>query len=76
MNILQQIVEHKKRQIAEAKIRLPENKLCAQILSHREKRPFFKGLEMPQAAEINVIAEIKRASPSKGSIRSDLDDHR
>ncbi len=73
MNILQQIVEHKKRQIAEAKIRLPENKLCAQILSHREKRPFFKGLEMPQAAEINVIAEIKRASPSKGIIRSDLD---
>ena len=73
MNILQQIVEHKKHQIAEAKIRLSESELCGQAFSHRERRPFFKSLEMPGAAGINVIAEIKRASPSKGMIRPDLD---
>jgi len=73
MNILQQIVEHKKHQIAEAKIQLPESELRGQTLSHREKRPFFKRLSMPGAARINVIAEIKRASPSRGIIRFDLD---
>ena len=72
MNVLQQIVEHKKQEIAEAKIRLPESELRGQTFSDRERRPFFKSLEMSQAAGINVIAEIKRASPSKGIIRSDL----
>lgn len=73
MNILQQIVEHKKQEIVEAKNRLPESELRWQALSHREKRPFFKRLEMPGTAGINVIAEIKRASPSRGIIRLDLD---
>ncbi len=73
MNILQQIVEHKKRQVAEAKNRLSENKLRGQIAANKERRPFFKNLKIPQEAGINVIAEIKRASPSKGIIRPDLD---
>jgi len=73
MNILQQIVEYKKQEIAEAKKRLPESELRGQAFSRRDRRPFFKSLEMPQAAGINVIAEIKRASPSKGMIRPDLD---
>ncbi len=73
MNILKRIVEHKKQEIAKAKNRLPENELRWQAFSHRERRPFFKRLEMPQVPGINVIAEIKRASPSRGIIRSDLD---
>ncbi len=73
MNILKRIVEHKKQEIAKAKNRLPENELRWQAFSHRERRPFFKRLEMPQVAGINVIAEIKRASPSRGIIRPDLD---
>jgi indole-3-glycerol phosphate synthase len=73
MNILQKIVDHKKQEIAEAKNRLPESELREQAFSHRERRPFFKRLEMPQVAGINVIAEIKRASPSRGIIRPDLD---
>ena len=73
MNILQKIVDHKKQEIAEAKNRLPESELREQAFSHRERRPFFKRLEMPQVTGINVIAEIKRASPSRGIIRPDLD---
>jgi len=73
MNILQQIFEHKKQEIAKAKNRLPESELRGEAFSHRERRPFFKRLEKPGAAGINVIAEIKRASPSKGIIRPDLD---
>jgi len=72
MNILQQIVEHKKQEIAKAKNRMPESELRGQALSHRERRPFFKRLSMPGTAGINVIAEIKRASPSRGIIRPDL----
>jgi indole-3-glycerol phosphate synthase len=73
MSILQQIVTHKKSEIAEAKKRLPENKLREQVLVRRERRPFFRCLEMHQTAGINIIAEIKRASPSKGMIRANLD---
>ncbi len=73
MNILQQIVEHKKQEIAEAKNQLPESELCGQEFFYRERRPFFNRLEMPGATGINVIAEIKRASPSRGIIRPDLD---
>jgi len=73
MNILQQIFEHKKQEIAKAKNRLPESELRGEAFSYRERRPFFKRLEKPGAAGINVIAEIKRASPSKGIIRPDLD---
>jgi indole-3-glycerol phosphate synthase len=35
-------------------------------------RPFFKRLERPGPGGANIIAEIKRASPSKGPIRPDL----
>jgi len=73
MNILQQIVEHKKQEIAEAKNRVPESELRRQAFSHREKRPFFNRFEMLGSTGINVIAEIKRASPSRGVIRFDLD---
>jgi len=71
MNILQQIVEHKKQEIAEAKNRLSENELRRQAFYMRETRPFLKRLEKPGTAGINVVAEIKRASPSRGIIRSD-----
>ena len=73
MNILQRIVEHKKQEIAEAKNRLPESELRGQAFSCRERRPFFKRLSMPGAVGINIIAEIKRASPSRGIIRPNLD---
>jgi indole-3-glycerol phosphate synthase len=73
MNILQEIVEHKKQEIAEAKDRLPESELRKQAFGMRERRPFFKRLEKHGTAEINVVAEIKRASPSRGIIRKDPD---
>ena len=36
-------------------------------------RPFFDALKAPGPSGVNIIAEIKRASPSKGVIRQDLD---
>ncbi len=73
MNILQQIVEYKKQEIAKAKNRLPENELRDQVFYPKKRRPFVKQLLEPGPFGVNVIAEIKRASPSRGIIRPDLD---
>jgi len=39
----------------------------------RRRRPFLGALEQPGPSGVNIIAEIKRASPSKGPICPDLD---
>lgn len=73
MNILDKIVAHKKEEIKTARNRIPEQTLYKQAMEHRKKCRFQKRLESPESKEINIIAEIKRASPSKGVIRKDLD---
>ncbi|MDY6792308.1 MAG: indole-3-glycerol phosphate synthase TrpC [Thermodesulfobacteriota bacterium] len=73
MNILQKIVEQKKQEIAEAKKRLPESVLRKKAFYLKRRRSFLKRLSKPESSGVNVIAEIKRASPSKGMIRPDLD---
>jgi indole-3-glycerol phosphate synthase len=72
-DILSKIVEDKHREIALAKRNLPERMLRKKCLEPRKKRPFLKNLENPGPSGVNIIAEIKRASPSKGVICPDLD---
>ncbi len=69
-DFLKIIVEHKRREIAEAKQRMPEARLWEAAMVKRDKRPFAATLEKPG---IHIIAEIKRASPSKGDICPELD---
>lgn len=71
-DFLKIIVDHKKEEVIKAKKRLSENRLCADALLPRKRRPFLKRLEQPGPFGINIIAEIKRASPSKGLICPDL----
>ncbi|MGM0453214.1 MAG: indole-3-glycerol phosphate synthase TrpC [Thermodesulfobacteriota bacterium] len=73
-DILQQIVAKKRRQVEAAKTELPETVLRKAA----ENRTDFRSFAAPFAAgaadgRVNIIAEIKRASPSKGTIRENLD---
>jgi indole-3-glycerol phosphate synthase len=72
-DFLRKIVEDKKREIAVAKQLMPESMLREKALVPRKRRPFFKKLQRPGPLGVNIIAEIKRASPSRGDIRADLD---
>jgi indole-3-glycerol phosphate synthase len=71
-DILSKIVEDKKREITAAKQHIPESILREKAFAPRMRRPFLKKLEKPGPFGINIIAEIKRASPSKGDIRANL----
>lgn len=73
MDFLKIIVESKKKQVATVKGKMPESRLREQLSNPRQKRPFFKKLSKPGPSGINIIAEIKRASPSKGIICNELD---
>lgn len=75
MDILEKIVEQKKAAVSASEKKVPEARLRADAfaLVGRTKRPFSQVLSSPGASGVNIIAEIKRASPSKGPIRLDLD---
>ncbi len=72
MDILDRIVERKRAEIAEAEKHISEAALREAAADRRDRRAFKKALEQPGPYGINIIAEIKRASPSKGPIRPDL----
>jgi len=69
-DILERIVASKREEIAAAKTRMPESVLREQAQYRADRRPFLENLKRPG---VNIIAEIKRASPSKGLICPDLD---
>ena len=75
MDILEKIVEQKKVAVSTSEKKIPESRLRADAfaLSGRVNRPFTKALSSPGFFGVNIIAEVKRASPSKGPIRLDLD---
>jgi indole-3-glycerol phosphate synthase len=72
-NILTKIVSHKKQEVRVAKLHRPLTSLQAELTSKRPGRCFFDRLSKCPDGGVNIIAEIKRASPSKGLIRPDLD---
>ena len=73
MDILTRIVAHKEEEVAASTRQLPLTDLRAQALAVGRRRPFFDALKQPGPAGVNIIAEIKRASPSKGMLNPDLD---
>jgi len=72
-DILNQIVSHKKQEIKAARKLRSEASLRAELPPIKTRRSFYDRLATSNPQDINIIAEIKRASPSKGLIRPDLD---
>src|SRR5579859_1003292 len=74
MNILDKIVEQKKREVAQLPARLiAAGDLRDAMLEHGERRDFITALKSPRIGNIGLIAEVKKASPSKGVICKDFD---
>jgi indole-3-glycerol phosphate synthase len=72
-DFLSKIIEYKKYEImATAKLK-PESVLREEAEKARERRAFTNRMAEPGPSGINVIAEIKRASPSRGKIRENID---
>jgi indole-3-glycerol phosphate synthase len=72
-DILERIVEAKRSEVEAGQREVPLNRLREAAEARRDFRPFFEALQMPEPSGVNIIAEVKRASPSKGVIRKDLD---
>lgn len=72
-DILNTIVQKKTAEVAEARQRISEAELRRMAGAPRDRRPFYETLSTAGPSGVNIIAEIKRASPSKGNICPDLD---
>ena len=72
-NILDRILHVKRQEIAAALEHTPLSKLQKTVAQLPKCRNFYQAITQPNPRGINVIAEIKRASPSAGLIRPDFD---
>lgn len=72
-DFLTRIIERKVAEVAAARPARPVADLDAEATRQPARRPFIEALSRPGPTGVNIIAEIKRASPSKGVIRADLD---
>jgi len=75
-DFLTKIIETKKQEVEKARKVMPESRLVAKVRPSEDRRSFFAKLAVLGPPGANIIAEIKRASPSRGNIHLDLDAER
>ena len=72
-NILDKIIADKRAEVEYRQSQKSLEQLKREICSERKCRNFYKAVTKPNRRGINVIAEVKKASPSAGVIREDFD---
>src|SRR4030043_14908 len=73
MGILNEIISKKRERLKVSKTRLSIKDLGTKIGNIEESRDFKTAIKSIHGEKIKLVAEIKRASPSKGVIRKDFD---
>ena len=71
-HILEEIVWHKEKEVDQMRERVPLGELRKRVQTAPAPRDFLKALRSGKTHPA-LIAEVKKASPSKGVIRSDFD---
>jgi indole-3-glycerol phosphate synthase len=71
--ILDEIVATKRSEVARAKEERPLAELQSAVRGLPDPRGFFEAAARPPRRAVNLIAEIKKQSPSAGLIRADFD---
>ena len=72
-NILEKIVTDKRLEVEERRAQKSLDELKEQVSSLGKCRNFYKAVTKTNSRGLNVIAEVKKASPSAGVIRDDFD---
>ena len=72
-NILHEIVKTKRKEVDQAIQQAPVAALQERIADLPRCRNFYSALTRPPNRAVNLIAEVKKASPSAGIIREDFD---
>jgi indole-3-glycerol phosphate synthase len=72
-HILDKIIAHKRIEVDRSKERQPLDLLKEKVCGLKKCRNFYSAVTRSNPRGLNVIAEVKKASPSAGLIRSDFD---
>ena len=70
-HIVTRIIEAKQNRLQVARMRVPEAIVKNMAKTAKDTPSFKKALEKPQ--RVRIIGEVKKASPSKGVLKADLD---
>jgi indole-3-glycerol phosphate synthase len=72
-NILDKIIADKRDEVRDRQAQVSLEQLKKQAAGMAKCRNFYKAVTKPHRRGLNVIAEVKKASPSAGLIRPDFD---
>jgi len=72
-NILDKIIADKRDEVRRRRAEVSLEQLKERVAGMAKCRNFYKAVTKPNRRGLNVIAEVKKASPSAGLIRADFD---
>lgn len=70
IDVLENIVAHKREEVAAAKRERPIAVLQSAVRDQAHPRNFYQAVTRPGRYKVNLIAEVKRKSPSAGEIKA------